>query len=101
MWEEGINTKPQIYYNNNNAGTPQASKRKKKAIMQKIRKMYTGVHSVLDRYLAVFFCVGESFYNKRWLKVRYIIIIYKYDFDNTSMYDQGAIVNIVMTNVYK
>ena len=30
MWEEGINTKPQIYYNNNNAGTPQASKRKKK-----------------------------------------------------------------------
>ena len=24
MWEEGINTKPQIYYNNNNAGTPQA-----------------------------------------------------------------------------
>ena len=30
MWEEGINTRPQIYYNNNNAGTPQASKRKKK-----------------------------------------------------------------------
>ena len=30
MWEEGKNTKPQIYYNNNNAGTPQASKRKKK-----------------------------------------------------------------------
>ena len=30
MWEEGINTKPQIYYNNNYAGTPQASKRKKK-----------------------------------------------------------------------
>ena len=29
MWEEGINTKPQIYYNNKNASTPQASKRKK------------------------------------------------------------------------
>ena len=25
-----LNTKPQIYYNNNNAGTPQASKRKKR-----------------------------------------------------------------------
>ena len=29
MWEEGINTKPQIYYNNKNASIPQASKRKK------------------------------------------------------------------------
>ena len=29
MWEEGMNTKPQIYYNNKHASTPQASKRKK------------------------------------------------------------------------
>ena len=28
MWEEGMNTKPQIYYNNKHASTPQASKRK-------------------------------------------------------------------------
>ena len=41
MWEEGINTKPQIYYNNNNAGTPQASKRKKKAIQIEKWKTHT------------------------------------------------------------
>ena len=29
MWNEGINTKPQIYYTNKYASTPQASKRKK------------------------------------------------------------------------
>ena len=29
MWEKGMNTKPQIYYNNKHASTPQASKRKK------------------------------------------------------------------------
>ena len=29
MWEEGMNTNPQIYYNNKHASTPQASKRKK------------------------------------------------------------------------
>ena len=29
MWEEGMNTKPQIYYNNKHASTPQTSKRKK------------------------------------------------------------------------
>ena len=29
MWEEGMNTKPQIYYNNKHASTPQASKRKR------------------------------------------------------------------------
>ena len=32
MWGEGMNTKPQIYYNNNikkHASTPQATKRKK------------------------------------------------------------------------
>ena len=28
MWEEGMNTKPQIYYNNKHASTPQASKQK-------------------------------------------------------------------------
>ena len=41
MWEEGINSKPQIYYNNNNAGTPQASKRKKKAIQIEKWKTHT------------------------------------------------------------
>ena len=41
MWEEGINTKPQIYYNNNNAGTAQASKRKKKAIQIEKWKTHT------------------------------------------------------------
>ena len=41
MWEEGINTKPQIYYNNNNAGTPQASKRKKKKKAIQIEKWKT------------------------------------------------------------
>ena len=29
MWEEGMNTKPQMYYNNIHASTPQASKQKK------------------------------------------------------------------------
>ena len=32
MWEEGMNTKPQIYYNNKHASTPQASKRKKRQV---------------------------------------------------------------------
>ena len=36
MWEEGMNTKPQIYYNNKNASTPQASKRKKTSQMKTI-----------------------------------------------------------------
>ena len=35
VWEEGMNTKPQIYYNNKNASTPQASKRKRKASQMK------------------------------------------------------------------
>ena len=30
MWEKGVTTKPQIYYNNKHASTPQASKRKKR-----------------------------------------------------------------------
>ena len=30
MWEEGMNTIPQIYYNNMHASTPPASKREKK-----------------------------------------------------------------------
>ena len=29
MWEEGMNTKPQMYYNNKHTSTPQASRRKK------------------------------------------------------------------------
>ena len=36
MWEEGMNTKPQIYYNNKHASTPQASKRKKASQMKTI-----------------------------------------------------------------
>ena len=32
MWEEGMNTKPQIYYNNNHTSTLQASKRKKRQV---------------------------------------------------------------------
>ena len=35
MREEGMNTNPQIYYNNKHASTPQASKRKKKASQMK------------------------------------------------------------------
>ena len=40
MWEEGMNTKPQIYYNNKHAGTPQASKRKDKSDED---NMYIGI----------------------------------------------------------
>ena len=36
MWEEGMNTNPQIYYNNKHASTPQASKRKKTSQMKTI-----------------------------------------------------------------
>ena len=36
MWEEGMNTKPQIYYNNKHASTRQASKRKKASQMKTI-----------------------------------------------------------------
>ena len=36
MWEEGMNTKPQIYYNNKHASTPQASKQKKASQMKTI-----------------------------------------------------------------
>ena len=36
MWEEGMHTKPQIYYNNKHASTPQASKRKKASHMKTI-----------------------------------------------------------------
>ena len=32
MWEEGMSTKPQVYYNNKHASTPQASKRKKRQV---------------------------------------------------------------------
>ena len=32
MREEGMNTNPQIYYNNKHASTPQASKRKKRQV---------------------------------------------------------------------
>ena len=42
MWEEGINTKPQIYYNNKkNASTPQASKRKKGKSDREIENTHT------------------------------------------------------------
>ena len=49
MWEEGINTKPQIYYNNKNASTPQASKREKKKyiFLRTSRKDYSlGIHAI-------------------------------------------------------
>ena len=36
MWEECMNTKPQIYCNNKHASTPQASKRKKDSQMKTI-----------------------------------------------------------------
>ena len=36
MSKEGMNTKPQIYYNNKHASTPQASKRKKTSQMRTI-----------------------------------------------------------------
>ena len=45
MWEEGINTKPQIYYNNKNASTPQASKRKKG---KSDREIYTKTHLSIE-----------------------------------------------------
>ena len=35
MWEEGMNTKPQMYYNNKHASTPQACKQTKKASQMK------------------------------------------------------------------
>ena len=37
---EGMNTKPQIYYNNKHASTPQASKQKKASQM---KTMYIGI----------------------------------------------------------
>ena len=36
MWEEGMNTKPQFYYNNKHASTPQASKQIKASQMKTI-----------------------------------------------------------------
>ena len=39
MWEEGMNTKPLIYYNIKHASTPQASKRKKASQMKTICKL--------------------------------------------------------------
>ena len=52
MWEEGINTKPQIYYNNNNAGTPQASKRKEKKVQH--LSIDGGLMIAADLFIPVF-----------------------------------------------
>ena len=38
MWEEGMTTKPQIYYKNKHASTPQASKKK----ASQMKTMYIG-----------------------------------------------------------
>ena len=45
MWEEGMNTKPQIYYSNKHASTPQASKRKKGKSDED--NMYNIVHLII------------------------------------------------------
>ena len=41
MCQEGINTQPQIFYNNKNASTPQASKRKKGKSGREIENTHT------------------------------------------------------------
>ena len=70
MWEEGINTKPQIYYNNNNAGTPQASKRKKKAIQ--IEKWKTHTILVVANLCNLRYCANNF--------VCTVLLIYKPNF---------------------
>ena len=51
MWEDGMTTKPQIYYNNKHASTPQASKQKKARQMKTICTLeYREVENTHTKY---------------------------------------------------
>ena len=90
LWEEGMNTKPQIYYNNKHARTPQASQMKTICTLEnrkventhKINK-YTEEHTYIRKTRCTrgdarsFFCTYKTYlYAQNEISYEYIQILF-------------------------